>query len=42
MIDQTLTYLRGDRRDEAVQPVDLTAILATIVDDQPISATRSY
>ncbi len=34
MIDQTLTYLRGERRDEAVQPVDLTAILATIVDDQ--------
>ncbi|WP_333824967.1 ATP-binding protein [Pinisolibacter sp.] len=34
MIDQTLAYLAGDRDDELVKPVDVAAILATLVDDQ--------
>jgi signal transduction histidine kinase len=34
MIDQTLAYLSGDRDDEPVKPVDVAAILATLVDDQ--------
>ncbi len=34
MIDQTLAYLAGDRDDEPVKPVDVAAILATLVDDQ--------
>lgn len=33
MLDQTLAYLRGDRADEEFRPVDLVAILETIVDD---------
>lgn len=33
MLDQTLAYLRGDRADEEVRPVDLAAILGTIADD---------
>ncbi len=33
MIDQTLAYLRGDRADEDVKPVDLVAILETMTDD---------
>lgn len=33
MIDQTLAYLRGDRADEEVKPVDLVAILETVTDD---------
>ena len=33
MLDQTLAYLRGERTDEAMQPVDLTAVLATICGD---------
>lgn len=33
MLDQTLAYLRGDRSDEAMQPVDLAAILATVCSD---------
>jgi len=33
MLDQTLAYLRGERTDEAMQPVDLAAILATICGD---------
>jgi two-component system, OmpR family, sensor kinase len=33
MIDQTLTYLRGDRSDEPFRQVDLIAILETLVDD---------
>lgn len=33
MLDQTLAYLRGDRADEEVRPVDIVAILETIVDD---------
>lgn len=33
MLDQTLAYLRGERTDEAMQPVDLVAVLATICGD---------
>jgi two-component system OmpR family sensor kinase len=33
MLDQTLAYLRGDRTDEDVKPIDLVAILETIVGD---------
>lgn len=33
MIDQTLSYLRGDRSDEPLRPVDLVAILKTVTDD---------
>jgi signal transduction histidine kinase len=33
MIDQTLSYLRGDRSDEPMRPVDLVAILETVTDD---------
>lgn len=33
MLDQTLAYLRGDRADEEVKPVDVVAILETIADD---------
>ena len=33
MIDQTLAYLRGERTDEAMQSVDLAAILATVCGD---------
>lgn len=33
MIDQTLAFLRGDRTDEEVKPVDLVAILETVTDD---------
>lgn len=33
MLDQTLAYLRGERTDEAMQPVDLATILATICGD---------
>jgi signal transduction histidine kinase len=33
MIDQTLSYLKEERADEEVKPVDLVAILETITDD---------
>jgi signal transduction histidine kinase len=33
MLDQTLAYLRGDRAEEEIKPVDVVAMLATIVDD---------
>jgi signal transduction histidine kinase len=33
MIDQTLSYLKEERGDEEVKPVDLVAILETITDD---------
>ncbi len=33
MLDQTLAYLRGDRADEEIKPVDVVAILETITDD---------
>lgn len=33
MIDQTLSYLHGDRSDEPMRPVDLVAILETVTDD---------
>jgi signal transduction histidine kinase len=33
MLDQTLAFLRGDRADEEVKPVDVVAILETITDD---------
>lgn len=33
MLDQTLAYLRGDRADEEIKPVDVVAILGTITDD---------
>lgn len=33
MLDQTLAHLRGDRKDEETRPLDLTALLATLVDD---------
>jgi two-component system OmpR family sensor kinase len=32
MLDQTLAYLRGDRHEEDVKPVDIGAILETIAD----------
>lgn len=32
MLDQTLAHLRGDRRDEERRPLDLAAMLATLVD----------
>ncbi len=32
MIDATLSYLRGEERDEAVRPIDLATLLGTIVD----------
>ena len=40
MIDQTLAYLRGDRADEDIKPVDLVAILETIADDQTDAGHR--
>lgn len=33
MIDQTLSFLRGDRSDEPMRPVDVIAILETVTDD---------
>jgi two-component system, OmpR family, sensor kinase len=33
MIDQTLSYLREERGEEEVKPVDLVAILETVTDD---------
>ncbi len=33
MLDQTLAYLRGDRAGEETKPVDLVAILASLVSD---------
>lgn len=33
MLDQTLAYLRGDRAEEDVKPVDIVAILETIADE---------
>jgi two-component system, OmpR family, sensor kinase len=33
MIDQTLSYLKEERADEDVKPVDLVAILETLTDD---------
>lgn len=33
MLDQTLTHLRGDRRDEETRPLDLAALLATLTDE---------
>lgn len=33
MIDQTLSYLRGDRSDEEFRQMDLTALLETLVDE---------
>jgi len=33
MVDATLTYLRGDRADEEMKPVDLVAIVETLADD---------
>ena len=33
MIDQTLSYLRGDRADEEVRLIDVAAILATLIDE---------
>lgn len=33
MIDQTLSFLRGDRIDEPVKPVDIVAIAETVTDD---------
>ncbi|MCZ8185723.1 MAG: ATP-binding protein [Beijerinckiaceae bacterium] len=32
MLDQTLAHLRGDRKDEAVRPLNLAALLATLAD----------
>lgn len=32
MLDQTLSHLRGDRRDEEVRPLDLAALLTTLAD----------
>jgi len=33
MIDATLSYLRGEENAEAVRPIDLAALLRTLVDD---------
>ena len=33
MIDQTLSFLRGDRSDEEIKPLDVVAILETLSDD---------
>lgn len=33
MLDQTLAFLRGDRADEPVKPIDVVAILATLAND---------
>lgn len=33
MIDQTLAFLRGDRAEEELHPVDLVAVLQSITDD---------
>lgn len=33
MLDQTLAHLRGDRRDEEARPLDLVALLTTLVDE---------
>jgi signal transduction histidine kinase len=33
MIDQTLAYLRGDPADQPARPLDLAALLVTLVDD---------
>ncbi len=33
MLDQTLSFLRGDRSDEELKPIDIVAILGTLVDD---------
>lgn len=33
MLDQTLAFLRGDRADEELKPVDVVAILETLTDD---------
>lgn len=33
MLDQTLAHLRGDRRDEEPRPLDLVALLTTLVDE---------
>lgn len=32
MLDQTLTHLRGDRKDEEARPLDIAALLATLAD----------
>jgi signal transduction histidine kinase len=46
MIDQTLSFLRGDGRDEECKPVDVTALLEAIASDladagRPIAFTPS-
>ena len=33
MLDQTLSFLRGDRSDEELKPIDIVAVLETLVDD---------
>jgi signal transduction histidine kinase len=33
MLDQTLAYLRGDRSDEELKPIDIVTILESITDD---------
>jgi two-component system, OmpR family, sensor kinase len=33
MLDQTLAYLSGDRTDEAMRPLDLAALVQTLVDE---------
>jgi two-component system OmpR family sensor kinase len=33
MLDQTLSFLRGDRSDEELKPIDIVAILETLLDD---------
>lgn len=33
MLDQTLAHLRGDRKDEDPRPLDLVALLTTLVDE---------
>ncbi len=33
MLDQTLSFLRGDRRDEELKSIDIVAILETLIDD---------
>ncbi|MBN8533066.1 MAG: HAMP domain-containing protein [Rhizobiales bacterium] len=42
MLDQTLAHLRGDRKDEELRPLDLAALLTTLVDQaQDLGAAAS-
>ncbi len=40
MLDQTLAYLRGERIDEDMRPLDLGALVQTLVDDASDAGSR--